>query len=99
MKDRDGDACGHGDEVFLGPRLFGDARLAVRHTSNHDVVPCIASPVVDGRPLDDHGEVVALERISKDRYAITGSYRTGPARVTSNAYRDGWDRVFSGDLN
>lgn len=70
----------------------------MRHTADHRIAPCVIRPIGDGRPLMG-ADLVALERIDGDRYGVKTVYcgRKGPARVTTEAYRDGWDRVFKKD--
>lgn len=87
--------CDCGDEVIVGPKLSDGQRIAIRHTSDHDVVPCFINPVRQGKPCMGLN-VVALERIEGNRYGVTTILpeRKGPSRVTTDAYRDGWDRVF-----
>jgi len=60
-------------------------------------------PVKDGQALNG-AELVSLDHIEENRFAVTTIYgkpkpcqattTPGPAKVTSPAFRSGWDRIF-----
>lgn len=88
------DECKCRDEITVGPQIAPDgSRVCVRHTEDHQVGLGVMRPIEDGKPVLD-GEVVSLQRIEGDRFAITTLYHAGPPKVTFPAYRDGWDRIF-----
>ncbi len=54
-------------------------------------------PLVEGKPI--HGEIVSLVG-DGPVYEIQGSVSShkGPARVSSEKYKNGWDRIFGGSV-
>lgn len=96
----DGCPFGGRDVVIAGPTTQS-GQACVRHKSDHTVELGEMRPVAEGRPL--FGELV---RISGDgpAYDVESVYDTasgeseasgkGPAKVTTEAYRRGWDAIF-----
>jgi len=94
--------CDH-NQVVLGPELPGTGlNVAIRHVDG-DTRAILARRVSDGDPIPPGSEVL-MGRRSGDVIDIHGTFRTpeapsahaGPARVTSQAYRSGWDSIFGG---
>lgn len=94
--------CERGDELCVGPSVGGDAHLFVRHTADHRHVPGIMRPVREGEPLtsdvlhvtpkDPKNGVYHVEEIQVPSTPSMSSGR--PAKVTSDAFRTGWDGIF-----
>jgi hypothetical protein len=90
--------------VILGP-VEGDKGLAVlrQRAEGAPVEAGIVKPLEEGRPIA--GEVVRLKPTAEDPRVCDvevhldrrGVAHKGPARVATNAYRDGWDALFASD--
>lgn len=100
--------CKDGDTLLLGPVVSDNGtRACIRHLPDHRVGVGFMRPLRDGQPIHG-GEVVSLKHVEENRYAVTSLYGSpvphedtpaadeaqGPARVTTEAYREGWDRIF-----
>ena len=96
--------CCRGDEITLlsDPGPTG-RRIYARHCADHKVIVGECWPCKEGQPLNGT-PVVALKRKGDGVYDVVGEYGAdpnhcsgeagGPALVASDAYRDGWDRIF-----
>lgn len=51
-------------------------------------------PVKEGTPLHEGEESIRISKIGENVYKVTDSYRQGPAKVSTRAYRDNWDTIF-----
>jgi hypothetical protein len=102
MKKED-EGCAGGDFVIPGPAVPG-GNLCMRHSADHTMKVGMMGPVQDGAPLPDSA-VLLEKRDGADVYDVVGSVADmrsakGPAKVTSESYRSGWDAVFKGkDVN
>jgi len=97
-KDDDGKGtCPDGDVVSLGPDL-GGVRPYIRHRPDHTIQAGVARCVPDGESLDKEGIYHLRQREGRNEYDVEpvspSTARSGPAKVTSNAYRTGWDNIF-----
>jgi len=89
------DNCAAGDELYLGPTEDGRT-TALRHHADHTLQPCSLLPLQDGKPIPPGAELVQLQQRPNGAYAVTSIYKSaGPAKVTTDEYRAGWDRVFA----
>lgn len=82
--------------------------LALAHREDGSTGLGIAFPVRDGVPIPsgpdcilierdrDRGRILYDPRAPVDPRAPMGSGSIGPAKVTSPAFRDGWERTFGG---
>lgn len=86
--------CDSGAEIVIGPEVGEGQRLAIRHTEDHQIEAGVIRQVKDGESLPE--DSFHVEQIEGNRYKYTKVERPGPARVTTPAYRDGWDRIFGG---
>lgn len=77
-------------------------RLAVLRKRGERVEPAVLWKAEEGKPL--HGELVRLEAredapllfdVETIHPAPAEPARSGPAQVASDAYREGWDRLFA----
>jgi len=86
------------DFIQLGPKVSEDGtHVGVRYRQDNSVEQVLVQPMVEGRPIPSNAAVLSLSHRQDDIYDVTDSYepgRTGPAMVTSPAYRTGWDQVF-----
>lgn len=97
----DGDAKQKGEDVVLvhSPTDDGRGWRVLRKREERLEVGTI-QPVEEGKPL--HGELVALKpREGTPLFDVEVQYappraHAGPARVSSEAYRSGWDAIFGG---
>jgi hypothetical protein len=85
------------DVLRLGPELNDGrgSRIFIRHTADHRIQSGVLRPAKDGEPL--MGESIFHLEAS----GAPGEYRVqdlydgrGPSKVTTPAYRDGWDSIF-----
>lgn len=84
------------DTVLLGPTLPSGQVPFLRQQG--DVLSGgLARIVEDGEPIGASEELLALERIEGDKYSARSIYGSprGPSKVATNAYRSGWDNIFS----
>ena len=83
------------DTVLLGPETpSGHVPFIRQHGDT--LSGGLARVVEDGEPIWTSEELLALERIEGDVYKASTIYAPkGPSKVTSNAYRNGWDTIFS----
>ncbi len=91
------------DDVALvwGASADGDT-LAVLRKRGEQVTPTLMQRAREGQPI--HGELVRLQAreepllfdvdVLYEGQADASEGRDGPARVASDAYRKGWDRLF-----
>ena len=88
-----------GDEIMLGPDLPCGGRIGIRHDADHNTTPCVVRPLEHGKPIMGD-EVACFDHIEGNRYRVTAICDgIGPAKVTSDSYRDGWDRLFGNETN
>ncbi|MBS2019746.1 MAG: hypothetical protein JST00_43185 [Deltaproteobacteria bacterium] len=95
------------DVVVLGPPTSDGAGVHVLRARDEKIEAGELRALQEGRPIS--GEVVTLEprkenpRVCDVRSSYvppshasttTGAPHKGPARVSSQAYRDGWDEIF-----
>ena len=52
----------------------------------------VVSQAQEGKPI--HGEIVNLKSIGGRRFAVETVYRAGPPKVSTAAYRSGWEATF-----
>ena len=97
---------GHFDFVVpRGPSADGRGAVVARFRDEGASLHTLC-PLEDGRPLPVGGEVVRLRRRGeREAFDVETLYRTsedaaaersGPPKVVSDAYRDGWDAAFGG---
>ena len=88
------------DVVILGPPTADGAGVHVLRAREEKVEVGELRALEEGRPIV--GEVVTLAPRKdnprvwdvKDSFRAPGSAGKGPAKVATEAYRDGWDEVF-----
>jgi len=90
------EACSHVGSV----RILPGTPIAHIHRHDHSDAIGIMFPAVEGKPIPPGALIVERRgdegRVIYDPGAPTPSGPSGkPAKVTSAAYRDGWDRTFS----
>lgn len=81
------------DELTVGPEVEGGGRMFARCNENGVSVGTM-SVAEDGKPLSEGSELVRLTHIENNRYQVEHLYSHGPAKVASEEYRNGWDRIF-----
>ena len=110
MSNKHDDDCGGKDMLVPGPVLDDrGARLFKRHRPDHSIVEGVMRPVKEGEallpgvfaltPRDDGTQICDVEDIPIPHpacYAHTEEGHEGPARVSTPAYRENWDRIFGG---
>lgn len=83
------------DVMSLGPALPGGGRLYVRQLPDQSIDVGVAKEVADGTPMLGEQELVQLTRRDDGYYNVTEIYSNkSRTRVTSDAYREGWDQIF-----
>jgi len=95
--------------ALLGPKLPDGSQPMLRMQEGADggteYASGVVQPLEDGKPLNPEAEELDMKRIENSPFyevlSMRGSEHTekgwhkGPAKVTSNAYREGYDRIFS----
>jgi hypothetical protein len=97
--EKSGRDCSGGDFVSLGPDL-GGVRPYVRHMADHSVESGVVQMAAEGQPLGK--DAVVLRHQAGSVYAVEPVFGAatatenakGPAKVTSDAYRHGWEGIF-----
>lgn len=74
--------------------LHGD-EVCVHHATDHETQLVELRSVVEGEPMPE-GAIGCMTRLDDGTYGPVPASHAGPARVTSEAYRVGWDRLFGG---
>lgn len=105
-KDDGNDDCPgqHRDVMHLGPELGEGLRPYIRHRSDCAVETGFLKQAGTGRDEASHcdGIVRLTSTEAPDTFEVetlyerSGAGHTGPARVSSPAFREGWDRIFGG---
>jgi hypothetical protein len=78
----------------------GDGHVLALRCNNGEKEVLALKRAEEGKPL--HHELVSLSKASdapgeyemKSVYKPTGATSTGPAKVSSDAYRSGWEAIF-----
>jgi len=92
------------DHVHLGPRVGEDGVAFVRCHPDGTTHAGVLRPAKEGEPLYD-GAIRLEHRGPGPVYNVIDEYkretpqqcceeRSGPAKVTTDAYRNGWDNLF-----
>lgn len=80
-----------------------DGKQPVARLRPEGAQPCVLLPARNGEPIPAGGEFIRLRPRAGGRLAdvevLYGAKetasRSGPPKVVSDAYRDGWDAIFS----
>lgn len=93
------------DVAFLGDKTEDGAGRRVLRVRESGASLGELRPLVHGKALPNDGEIVKLtrregapENVCDVETAVElgdGAKSSGPARVATDAYRDGWDRIFA----
>jgi hypothetical protein len=98
MADKKKPECNGEDVVLMGPPLDKNgARPYVRHCSNCTTQAGVLKPVGEGEPLYDGSLMLEQRPKEPGAYNVVSTYQSekaGPSRVTTEDYREGWDRIF-----
>lgn len=90
-------SCG-GDTAVFGPPLPDGGIPYIRHREDHTITQGVAHVLRDGQPVDPRTEIVRLDPDEGYRYRVTSIYEgaasKGPSKITTDAYRSGWDQIF-----
>lgn len=91
----------HPETAYLGPASPDGGRVCVHHVKGDEYRAGVVYPLQDGRPVSPDSELVQL---TEREGAAAGVYNfkslgkvsehAGPAMVSNDAYRDGWDKIF-----
>lgn len=99
------DECPAEDRLIMGPELGDGSHPFIRHTPDHKILSGMVKPLREGQPIIGDQEVLMVKYDSRRRdFAVQTVYdphqhgeatiSKGPAKVTSDAYRAGYDRIF-----
>jgi chemotaxis response regulator CheB len=86
------------DEIAIGPEISPGVYAALRRR-NGEVQRVLVRLAQDGKPIQPGSELVIVGDSScecghwRKLESVCGE-RSGPAQVTTPAYRDGYDRIF-----
>jgi len=106
------DDCGGKDMLVPGPEIGNGFRTFSRHLPDHTIVEGVMRPLKHGEPImsgevlsvkprKDGTPVCDVESIDIPGQSVCANCcheesHKGPAKVTTRAYRSGWDRIFGG---
>lgn len=82
------------DIVWIGPKSADGRRPSIRRDL-HGTVSVSAISDLDSPSVAD--SVLELRHVAGDRYEVMSEIlltASGPAQVATDAYRDGWSRIF-----
>ncbi len=83
----------------MGPSLSNGVRPFVRHRSDCSTETGFVKRVQEGEPIYDGAMLLEPRNNEPGAFNVRGTYQSnqsGPPKVTTNEYRDGWDRIFGG---
>ena len=97
-----------GDRMVLGPELGDGSRPCIRHLPDHQIQTGVVQLLKEGQSLNGYDEVVAIKYdYQRGDYEVESVYNSGhppieevlaasngPAKVNSDAYRAGYERIF-----
>ncbi len=102
VKDPKPKSCEGEDALVAGPQLPNGFRPFIRHRADHSIQKGLMRPIQDGEPI--HDGAFYLERRGdsevydvRDEFVMPKSGK-GPAKVSTPAFRQGWDRIFGTKL-
>lgn len=95
-KNPDGSSCDGGEYVVAGPQLPDGGYAAIHHRPDHSVTAGAVYKMESRTPMSDDTVLVQSVDGSNRMEVIgtVGDLKKGPAKVTSDAYRKGWDGIF-----
>jgi len=100
------DECPAEDRLIIGPDLGDGSHSCVRHTPDHKIHVGRVQPLRDGQSIIGDQEILMVKYDSQQGdFLVRTVYNPrhqgeesntskGPAKVTSDAYRAGYDRIF-----
>lgn len=108
MADDDNDNGGGGNDFMkVGPEMGNGMRPYIRHKSDCSMETGWVKPHADGEPIGYADGLIELQgREGDDVFNVRTLYererapqdvagqKSGPAMVSNNAFRSGWDRIF-----
>ena len=99
MTDKKPCAAGDADVLRPGPELNDGkgSRLFVRHTADHETVTGVMRPAREGENMAEGGFFSLEPNGDRGDFKVTPictQAAKGPAKVSTPAYRDGWDSIF-----
>lgn len=83
------------DEVNVGPEVAPGVRVAVRRDETGERVVTLRK-AVDGAPMGPTTELVEVDPECRGGWHSVRSIYRGPPQVATDAYREGYDRIFGG---
>jgi hypothetical protein len=83
------------DEIKIGPEVSPGVRAALRRSPDGEVREVAVKIAEEGVPVSPSGELAYIDEGSNDGWhKLISLYKSGPAQVSTPAYRDGYDRIF-----
>lgn len=84
---------------MIGPPGPNGARRAIRHRSDHRIELGVFEKKNEGEPISSDAQMLQLTPLGPDVFEVENEYSmseglSGPAQVSTEAYREGWDRIF-----
>lgn len=84
-------------EMIVGP-AYGDSNLCLAKEGEEVRLGQIRT-LQDGESLRPGEDLVELKSMGDGIYGYQVLHRSGPSKVASPSYREGWDRVFGKEAN
>jgi hypothetical protein len=98
---KDDDCSLDSDRLILGPDLGDGSRPCIRHLPDHSIQTGVARLMKEGQPINGYDEILTIcydqqhgDFEVKSAYTPPTAAHKGPAMVTSNEYRTGYERIF-----
>jgi hypothetical protein len=95
------ETCTAGDEIQLGPKIGEDSYICLRHKPDHREELGIVRPAKDGEPIQNNTLIfVEPKDQANGTFHVRDSIEPAqvpigkPAKVTTEAFRTGWDAVW-----
>lgn len=90
------------DFITLGPVLEDGTQPYIRHRADHSIETGVSRIMEEGKPM--YGDEKSLVRLTpRDPWSYNveplqekSAATSGPAKVATKAYREGWDSIFGG---
>lgn len=85
-----------GDEIVVGSSCEHGNRMGLCVRDGAELGRGVFRDAVPGQPLQPGHTFVQCEKVAEGRVRVVDTYRHGPPKIATDAYRQGWDSIFGG---